>query len=260
MTGKINVLIVDDDPLARGSIRRMLKKYCPEVNVGGEADSAVEARAMLNNSEFHALFLDISMPDENGFDLLDSIDSSKYMVVFTTSYDQYTIKAMRANAVDYLLKPVEAKELRYAVEKMIKIADGKIKPPQSADHKPELETRVNHVHKKYLTRLTLPDMNGFTIVEVKDIMYLEADNNYTVFHFSNRSKIVVSKPIKQYEDVLDPLVFFRIHKSSIINLRHLKEFSKIDGYYALMTDDNSVPVSRRRLPDFIRAVGAFNIL
>lgn len=257
---QINVLLIDDDPIALGYISRMIKKNCPNLSIKGEAKSASEAREILDKFDIQVLFLDISMPEENGFDFLQSIDNSRYKVVFTTSYKQYTIKAMRANAVDYLMKPIKLAELKQVTDKLLKILDIKPQPNKAIELQKVPEMQVLKQDQKGVGRLSLPDMRGFTIIEVKDITHLEADCNYTIFHFINRSKIVVSKPIKLYENLLDNSVFFRIHKSCIINLRHLKEFSKIDGYYALMNDATSVSVSRRRIPEFIKAISHFNTL
>ena len=257
---RINILIIDDDPIARQSITKMLQKYCPEVRICGEADSAAEARTILSNTKIDALFLDISMPDENGFDLLESIDSSKYMVVFTTSSNQFLIKAIRVDALDYLMKPIDLTELRTAVDKMVKTKKKRSQLSGPGDQGQSLTTSARNSQEKHIMRLSLPDMDGFTIIDINDIVYLETDHNDTVFHMADGRIIVVRRPIKIYENALDFSVFFRVDKSMILNLRHLKKFSRIDGYYAVMTDESSIAVSSKCMPDFIKAVAAFNNL
>ena len=260
MTEIIKGLIVDDEQPARDSLQFMLETYCPGIKIAAQAESASEAREILKTTQIDAIFLDISMPNENGFSLLESIDSSRYMFVFVTAHDQYVLRALRASAVDYLQKPIDAGELQQAVEKLHRL---KRMSAQSGiplyPYKQTLDSLVSNANsKRGVHRLCLPGMQGFTILDVDDILYLDADSNYTIFHLKNLKKIVVSKSIKEFEDVLDPLVFFRIHKSSIVNLKYLKEFSKVDGYYAVMVDNSSIAVSRRRLPDFLKAVEDFN--
>jgi len=256
----INALIVDDEKPARDALQYMINTYCEGINIVGQAKSAVEARGILNNVQVDALFLDISMPNENGFELLESIDSQKYLFVFVTAYDQYILRALRASAVDYLQKPIDVQELIQTIEKLKRIH----KPKQPSDirsdsYQQTLNSLVKNISgKKGVHRLCLPGMQGFTVLDVDDILYLDADSNYTIFHLTNLKKIVVSKSIKEYEEVLDPSIFFRVHKSSIVNLKYLKEFSKVDGYYAIMSDNSSISVSRRRLPDFLKAVEDYN--
>jgi len=260
MVQKINALIVDDEQPARETLQFMINTYCDGVDIVGQAKSAEEARTILNTNHIDVLFLDISMPVENGFELLESIDSSKYMFVFVTAHDEYVLKALRASAVDYLQKPIDIGELKLAVEKLTRMNNPESRSGLTSDtHKQTLDSLISNTQtKKGVHRLCLPGMQGFTILDVDDILYLDADSNYTIFHLINLKKIVVSKSIKEYEELLDPFSFFRIHKSSIINLRYLKEFSKVDGYYAIMTDNSSIAVSRRRLPDFLKAVEDYN--
>ncbi len=257
----LRILIVDDEQPARKNLAQLLQKYCSGISIVGEAASAAEARDLLGRFETDALLLDISMPVENGFDLLQSIDSSRYLFVFVTAYDQYALRALRASAVDYLQKPVDIDELRNAIEKLQRIHAIRNKSPEpDASYEHSIKSLLtNATSRKGVQRLCLPGTSGFTILDVNDILYLDADGNYTVFYLVNLRKIVVSKSIKEFEDVLDPLAFFRVHKSSIIHLKYLKEFSRVDGYYAVMTDDSAVAVSRRKLPEFLVAVEAYNV-
>jgi two-component system, LytTR family, response regulator len=182
------------------------------------------------------------------------------MFVFVTAHDNYTLRAIRASALDYLQKPIDNDELRQTVDRLLqmKTLRAQSKVVENSFKRAIDNFETNKISKKGVERLCLPSMQGFTVLEVKDILYLCADSNYTTFHLKNESKVVVSKSIKDYEDLLDPSVFFRNHKSSIINLNHLKEFSKVDGYYAIMADNSSISVSRRRLADFFKAVEDFN--
>ncbi len=260
MADEIHALIVDDEKPARDALKYLIDKYCDGITIAGQADSAEEARKILNETHVDVLFLDISMPNENGFELLESIESAKYLFVFVTAYDQYVLRALRASAVDYLQKPIDIAELKQAVEKLFMMKSMKTQPDLALDsYKQTLDSLISNTRdKKGVHRLCLPGMQGFTILDVEDILYLDADSNYTIFHLTNLKKIVVSKTLREYEDILDPTIFVRVHKSSIINLKYLKEFSKVDGYYAVMTDKSSISVSRRRLPEFLKAVEDYN--
>jgi two-component system, LytTR family, response regulator len=260
MTAIIRAMIVDDEQPARETLQYMIETYCQDIQITAHATSAAEARSILDHTEIDVLFLDISMPNEDGFDLVKSLDNNKYMFVFVTAYDQFALRAMRASAVDYLQKPIDAADLQQAEEKLVRLQGLRSRSVLTTiAYKQALESlMLNTANKKGVHRLCLPGMQGFTIVEVNDILALDADNNYTIFHLRNLKKIVVSRAIKEYEDILDPATFIRVHKSSIINLKYLKEFSKVDGYYAVMADNSSISVSRRRLPDFLRAVENYN--
>ncbi|HCS20241.1 MAG TPA: DNA-binding response regulator [Bacteroidetes bacterium] len=262
MSTELRALIVDDEERARDLLQRLLEKYGSNIRVVDTAGSVKEAREILENTTIDVLFLDISMPNENGFDLLESLDASRYLFVFVTAYDQYALRALKASAVDYIQKPVDPEELSLAVEKLHHLK--KLRTSATLTQTDYVQTlqslMMNVAGKGSVRRLCLPGMQGFSIVDTKDILYLEADTNYTVFHLTNLKKIVVSRSIKEYEEVLDPVVFFRVHKSSIINLKYLHEFSRVDGYYAVMQDGSSIAVSRRKLHEFILAVEAFNHL
>jgi two-component system, LytTR family, response regulator len=256
----IKALIVDDEKFSRDCLKLQLKRCCKTIEIAAEAGSAVEARKLLQeNNEIEMIFLDVSMPNEDGFQFLESIDCDKYQFIFVTAHDNFALRAFRASAVDYLQKPVDLLELQQAIDKLIK---NKSERKSQSDLKSKNDNIRNLISNRdtrsAINRLCLPSMKGFTIIESKDILYLLADNNYTVFYTNDNSKIVVSKSIKEYADLLDPDVFFRNHKSSIINLKYLKGFSKVDGYYAIMADDNQISVSRRRLPEFLKAVEDFN--
>lgn len=261
MNTELRAIIVDDEEPARSLLKRLLEKYAVDLRVVGMAGSAKEAREILENSDVDVVFLDISMPLENGFDLLKSLDESRYLFVFVTAYNQYGIQALKASAVDYIQKPVDPDELILAVDKLHHLKKLRTQAITHDDYIHSLQSLViNIAGKGIVRRLCLPGMQGFTIVDTNDILYLEADTNYTVFHLKNLKKIVVSKSIKEYEEVLDSTMFFRAHKSSIINLKYLQEFSRVDGYYAVMVDGSSISVSRRKLQEFILAVEAYNHL
>jgi two-component system, LytTR family, response regulator len=260
MFESINALIVDDEHDAREGLQFLIEKYCSNVKILAKADSVNSAKEILAVEEIEAIFLDITMPHESGFDLLEQVDPKKYMFVFVTAYDQYALRALKASAVDFLQKPIAVDDLINSADKLLEQKKLRLSSENAVNvYKESLESLVSNTHqRKGVHRLCLPGIQGFNVIDVSNILYLMAEGNYTIFHMVNNKKIVVSKPIKDYEELLDPTIFFRNHKSSIINLKFLIEFLKVDGYYAVMADSNSISVSRRKLPDFLKAVEEYN--
>jgi len=258
----MKALIIDDELPAQKILQSLLKEHCPEVDVIASVSSAKEARNILQHQHADVLFLDVNMPHESGFDLLDSITSAEYAVIFVTGSEEYTLRALRASAVDFLLKPVSIDELKEAVKRVAYFNQARRQNPSiNASYGETVnELSKNLKQEKKIVRLTLNHLQGFKIVSISDIVYLEAERNYTVFHLSNRERIIVSRNMGEYEDLLDPQTFFRVHKSFIINLRHLKEYSTADGYFAVMQDGISVIISRRRVEEFMAAIKRFTEL
>jgi len=260
MSEKINAIIVDDEEPARSNLAMLLRNYCPEIEIVGQADSAENARIVLNENQTDVIFLDISMPVENGFDLLESLKGKNYLYVFVTAYDEYALKALRASAVDYILKPIDIDDLTDAVAKLVRIIKLKNQiSSTSEDYTKTLDGLLaNSTNENGVHRLCMPSSQGFSMIEVNDIVYLEADSNYTIFHLNSLQKIVVSKSMREFEEILNSRSFFRIHKSSIIHLKYLKSFSRANGFYAIMSEGSSLPISRRRLTEFLEAIESYN--
>ena len=246
----LNALIVDDEEYSRKSLYFLLQEHCPEVQIGGIAKSAEEARKLIQDQEFDLAFLDIAMPKESGFDLLPDLQNKKMMVIFTTAYDQYALKALKAQAIDYLLKPIDIDELKASVEKAAQWAKlrelEKAPPPQGQ----EREAWENSNQQERESKITLPNAHGFNVLDTNDIVFIEADSNYSVFHLKNQENIVISKHLKEFEEILDHKVFVRIHKSVIVNFKYVKGYSHKNGLQVLLKDDTTLPVSRRRANEF----------
>lgn len=248
----LKAIIVDDEEFARSSLFFLLQQNCPEIEIAGIARSVPEAKEILAQQTINLIFLDIAMPGQNGFALIQEAQNHQAAVVFTTAYDQYALKAIKANALDYLLKPIDIDELKIAVQKVV--AYFKLR-----EHSTEKDERINNLvdtlsTKNGIKKLTLPHGQGFKIIEVDDIVHIEADSNYSVFHLSNLEKIAVSKVLKEFEEILPSDQFFRIHKSSIINLNHLKEFTSKNGLLAVLKNGDQITVSRRRASDFFEKI------
>lgn len=241
---KLRAILVDDEEPGRKNLTILLNSYCPEVELMGAASSAFEAKEMINCFNPDLVFLDINMPLLNGFEFLEMFDRRDFFVIFVTAHDEFGIQAVKANAVDYLLKPISIRELKLAVQKVIRLKE---------------ETLAPGPKKTVVTagKLAVSHLNGFEIVELDEIIRLEADNNYTTIFTVNQGKIVVSKTIKDFEDNLDSNNFFRIHKTNIINLKHLRKYSKKDGGLVFMSDGAELSISKRRHSLFLEKVNTF---
>lgn len=256
-----NAIIVDDEINLQETLEILIHRNCPEINIVGKAKSAAEGRELLKQNQIDVIFLDISMPKENGFDFLASIPRENYSVIFTTAHEEFALKAIKANAIDYLLKPIDPFELRNAVNKSLSML---ILRSQKEEAEKTYNESLNNLTQQiksgqtYFTKITVVEKFGFRIVELDSIRFLEADSNYTIFHLSSLDKIISSKSLGEYEKILDPTTFFRIHKSNIINLNFLKGFSSYQGYFAVLDDNTKLSISRRRFNEFREAVGTLS--
>lgn len=254
----INAIIVDDEEYSRKSLFFLLDGYCPEVKVKGIARSVAEAREFLKSEPIDLVFLDIAMPVEDGFSLLPDLKRNITSVIFTTAYNQYAIKAIRASAVDYLLKPIDIQELQDSIDKA---SEWKAQASENNTLAVAHETVFNSLHEnlneiKRIKKINLPHSNGFHVLNINDILYIQADSNYSIFYVANGEKIVVSKHLKEYESILDDCGFCRVHKSTMINLAHLLSYSNKNGLVVKMSNNTEHPVSRRRSPEFMETVKA----
>lgn len=251
----LNTIIVDDEEFARSSLYFLLQENCESVHISGIAKSVAEARNLLAQNAVDLIFLDIAMPGENGFELIPDAQSSKAHVIFTTAYDQYALKAIKANALDYLLKPIDIDELKIAVDKAEKyITLNK----QDNGRKESLQNlAVNLAERNEIRKISLPNGQGYSLVNIDDIIHIAADSNYSVFYLTNKDKITVSKVLKEYEEILPEQQFVRIHKSSIVNLNHVKEYHSKNGLEVMMKSGEKIAVSRRRASDFAEKIKSY---
>lgn len=251
----INAIIVDDEEFARSSLYFLIQQNCQEIQVVGIAKSVNEARHLLTQHSVDLIFLDIAMPGENGFELIPQVQQSNANVIFTTAYDQYALRAIKANALDYLLKPIDIDELKEAVGKAIKYSNlNKVENNRNESLKNLAEDLDE---KQTIKKLTLPSNQGFRLIDIDDIVHIEADSNYSIFNLVNLEKIVVAKVLKDYEEILPENRFVRIHKSSIVNLKFVKEYNSKNGLQVVLNNGEIIIVSRRRASDFFDKIKAY---
>jgi two-component system, LytTR family, response regulator len=254
---KYNAIVVDDERNVREALIILLEQNCPEISICGSASSAGEGRELLSQHEVDFIFLDISMPKEDGFAFLRSIPKENYGIIFTTAYQEFALKALKANAIDYLLKPINSVELCEAVSKAINYYELRHHRSEVREiYHQSLENLHDNIQSqdKAITKITIAEQFGFRMINVADLMYLEADSNYTILHLSGLDKIVATRSLGEYEKILEHPMFFRIHKSAIINLNFLKAYSSYQGNFALLTDGTSLNISRRKLNEFRDAI------
>lgn len=257
-----NAIIIDDERNIREALATLLGQYCPEINVCGSASSAAEGRELIANNTVDIIFLDISMPKEDGFAFLRSIPAKNFGVIFATAFQDYALRAIKASAVDYLLKPINPYELQEAVNKAIlglelrqKFVARREAYQQSLDN---LDNQLQSNSTK-ISKLTIQDLTGFSVVNIEDILYMEADANYTIFYLIGNLKITATRQLGEFEKILENSEFFRIHHSTIINLNLLSGYSSFQGNFAIMKDGTQLDISRRKLLGFREKVKQYSI-
>lgn len=251
----LKAIVVDDEEFARSSLFFLLKQNCPTIEIIGVAKSVVEAKDLLDKHLIDLIFLDIAMPEGNGFELVSAAAEQQAAIVFTTAYDQYAIRAIKANAVDYLLKPIDIDELREAVEK-VEASHARLKEQNIADDR--VKNLADDLSSDTeISKITIPFGNGFKVIDVSDIVYIEADSNYSDIHLISDEKITVSKILREFEELLSTVQFFRVHKSTLVNLNYLTDYSNKNGLQIFLKNGVKLNVSRRRATNFFEKMKTF---
>lgn len=252
---EIKAIIVDDEQHCIDALQTMLQKKCPGVQVVGSAKSVREAKELVDELQPDLVFLDVEMPYQNGFELLKLFEKVYFDVIFTTAYEQYALKAIKFNALDYLLKPFSVKELQDALEKC---REKKLSHPKDLGVSPmdvflqNMKT-LQQTHKK----IALPTINGLVFMPVQNIVRCESTGNYTRIFFTDKKNLMVSRPLKEFEELLSDVDFFRVHNSHLINMQQMQSYIQGEGGFALMSDGAQVEVSRRRKADFLKKAMQF---
>ena len=246
----LTAIIIDDETSSRNSLRQKLANHCPDILIAGECENGEEGIKMLAQKKPDIIFLDVEMPRMNGFTMLQQLTNKNFEVIFITAYNHYAIQAIKFSALDYLVKPVAIDDLKTAVEKAVQ------KRKISAGNE-RLEMLLQNLmqEKKELQRIAIPSMEGLLFVETGNIIYLEANSNYTCFYLTNNRKITVTKTLKDFEDLLPASVFIRIHHSYIINKNLVEKYIKGEGGQVVMKNGILLDVARRKKEEFMKAIG-----
>lgn len=244
----ISCVIIDDEKPARDALELMLSHYLPDkIKVVSKAESLKEGVFAIYKHKPDLVFLDIEMPEENGFKIFDYFQQVTFSVIFTTAYKEYAIKAIKVAALDYILKPISVDDLKEAI--------GLFEKRQISGISFEnIEKLVNGLNPgtPNIEKIAFPTFNGFQLEKVNTIMYCEADQNYTRIFIVNGSVIMVSKPLNLIEKMFPENVFFRIHRSHTVNINYIKTFSRVNGFHVVLENGTKLNVSSSRKDDFIR--------
>jgi two-component system LytT family response regulator len=247
MMTSLKTILIDDEPRGINSMQKLLQINCPDVNVVGSFTNADEAIEAIKNSGPDLVFLDIAMPGKNGFELLKELNEFHFEVIFVTAHNQFMIEAFHFSAIDYLLKPVEDNLLVDAVNRARKRIEEK------AGSK-NIETFLHNIQLKrspQKMKLCIPSLKGFQVIELDDILYAESSGNYTNLYFANLQNVCTSKPMHEYEKLLEDAGFVRIHKSILVNLLHVKEYVRGEGGSVILSNNKEIEVSRRKKDQFL---------
>jgi two-component system LytT family response regulator len=242
----IRAIIVDDEPYCCEVLSTLLEKYCPEVNVEAICFSAKEAITAISTRSPQLVFLDIEMPHMNGFQLLERLPHIDFDLIFTTSYDQYAIKAIKFSALDYLLKPIDRGELQIAVRKAVDRLQHPL--PQ------QLQILLQKLYQPppQVSRVALPTMEGLQLVPLDTIISCASSSNYTIISLKDKQKIIVSRTLKEIEEMLEDYLFMRVHHSYLVNLNEIRKYIKGEGGNLIMSDGSSVDVSRSKKEQLLK--------
>lgn len=242
----IDVLIIEDEVNSRRMLREMFHKHCPQINIVGEANSVKSGLNAIMEQKPKLVFLDIELQSGTSFEILEKLPEINFELVFTTAFDHYALKAIKFCAIDYLLKPIDLIELRVAIAKAEKRLN--------RDYlNRNLEVLLNNMksESQYNHKIALPTSEGLIFVRVNDIIYCESSGSYTHFFLKQPNKIVTSKHLKEYEDLLSGYNFFRIHKSYLVNLNEIQKYIRGDGGHLIMSNGASLNISKQRKEDFL---------
>lgn len=240
----IKAVIIDDEPKAIQGLTWELSNFENELEVVKTFTNPEEAIPYLKEYEIDCLFLDIEMPTMDGFQFLEKLEKKDFAVVITTAYNEYAITALKNEAVDYLLKPIDTDDLRETISKIKKHNSKIINTDKFEDILLKFNNKLHH------KKITINTDGKLVFLEPKDIFYVASDGNYSTLFLSDKKKIVVTKKLKEIDALLPNEQFFRIHNSFIINLNKIKEFLKSDGY-VILENNAKIPVSRQRKSEFL---------
>ena len=241
----MNILIVDDEADARGILKAFCKRYSQDMQVCAEADSVDTAVQAITEHRPELVFLDVEIKGGSGFEVLEHFDPIDFEVIFVTAHNHYAIRAIKFSALDYLLKPVDISEFKNAVER----ARLKLERTVGKNTRAELLKEISR--KTDFEKLALPTESGYVFVKISDIIRCEASSNYTVFHLNAKKSITISKTLKEYEELLAPYDFCRIHNSHLVNMSFVKELTRGKACFVTLSDKTTLPVSTGRKEKFL---------
>ena len=243
---QLTVILVDDELPSLENLELKIDEFCPDLKIIGKAQDAETALELIAKLKPDVVFLDIEMPRMNGFRMLGEIEEKNFEVVFTTAYNHYAIEAVRISAFDYLVKPIAVSELQNTVARLVKMRTHR--NPEKID--------ISFPHtssgKHQTDKISISTNEGMEFYEIAQIIRIESSSNYSKIYLADGKNILISRLLKDFEEILSPYNFFRIHHSHLINLNHIKKYIRGDGGQVVMTNNEKVDVSRRKREEFLR--------
>lgn len=242
----ITAIIIDDEQRSRDVLKKSIEKYCKDVSIIGMGTCVDDAVDLIHSFNPDLVFLDIEMPQGNGFTLFDKIKNIHFDIIFTTAYEEYAVKAFRVSALDYLTKPIDHRQLVDAINRLKNKKKLQINEQRFALLLENISNRPDEFNK-----IAFPTNEGYTMINTADIVYCEADENYTLIYLLNGERMVVSKTLKLVEELLPSKTFYRIHRSFVVNLNLINEYTKENGNSVIMKTGKSLDVSERNKKSFL---------
>jgi two-component system, LytTR family, response regulator len=250
MNQPLRALIVEDEFHSRETLKGFLRTYCPEVQLVEEASSVDEAVSKISGLRPELVFMDIELQTGTGFDVLRRVSHLDFHLIFTTAFEHYAIKAIKFSSIDYLLKPIDMEELQAAVQKASQLRAMESRQTLLENLLNNLKTPHPENHK-----ISLSTAEGVEFIPTREIFFCEANGSYTDFHLQDGRKLVVSKNLKEYENILQNHRFMRVHNSFLINLQEVKKYVRTDGGYIVMNNDKVVSISQSKRDEFLKNMG-----
>lgn len=243
----ISAVIIDDEADAREALRMAIERYCPDVSIVSVCSSPEEGIDAVRVLSPNLVFLDVQMPRMSGFDVLQSVSPGSFEVIFVSAYDKYAVKAIKFSALDYLLKPIDVDDLCQAVKKATERIHHKEFPFRYM-------SLLNNVQRRSgrISRLAVPSLEGIDFFDIEEIVFCKAEGNYTTIILNHKPHKVVSKNLKDFENMLSESGFCRVHHSYLINIAHVQKYVKGEGGYVIMTGGEKVDISRRKKEEFLK--------
>ena len=246
----LTAIIIDDEYNSRNALRQKIVNHCPDVTIISDCENGEDGIKKIDEQKPDIVFLDVEMPRMNGFTMLQQLKNKNFEVIFTTAYDHYAIKAIKFSALDYLLKPVEVEDLKASVEKV-----STKRKQLEGNNRVELLLQNFLEEKTAHQRIAISSMEGLQFVPTDDIIYLEANSNYTSFYIAGNRKITATKTLKDFEELLPASMFIRIHHSYLINKNGVDKYIKGEGGQVVMKNGVTLDVARRKKEEFMKAIG-----
>ena len=246
---KIKAILVDDELNSLQNLRGKIEEFCPDLQIIAMAQKPEEAMLLIKHHKPHVIFLDIEMPKMSGFRMLDELGEYDFEIIFTTAYNHYAIDAIRISAFDYLMKPIAIKELQNTAHRLSKLHSFS----QTKEKIDILKSSMSE-KKSQEDKIAIPTSDGLEFIPIKNILHIESSSNYSKIFFIESKSLLVTKLLKDFEDMLQPYHFYRIHNSHLINLNYIQKYVKANGGQVMMKDGTVIDVARRKKEEFLKMI------